>query len=192
MSVCRELRTTNQIEEFCKEVLGISGKQLEKVINKIEDEEAKLLAIKENENTYESTVFRNYRFRDKKKRRELISKIRLELLEKKRVDDETKIKLGVGGFLPKTTLKFEKIFFLVIGSPASGKTTISSKLADETGSILIDVDVAKRKLPEYSNNSKAATLTHKESQFICRPSGDFPYDPDNIMTQCLVQGSNIV
>ena len=82
--------------------------------------------------------------------------------------DDDKIKLGVGGCLPLPDghLNNDKQFYIVIGLPASGKSSISAKIADATGSAVLDSDFAKRKLPEFREKDNGASLVHKESQVI--------------------------
>lgn len=61
--------------------------------------------------------------------------------------------------------KKERKAWLVMGPPASGKSTLSDPLVKETGSLLIDADEAKKILPEY-NDGKGADAVHEESSQI--------------------------
>lgn len=55
---------------------------------------------------------------------------------------------------------------IVLGLPASGKSkTIAEPLAKETGSLIIDSDIAKEQLPEFDNGKLAGAL-HAESDLI--------------------------
>ncbi len=55
--------------------------------------------------------------------------------------------------------------FIIIGLPASGKSTFADPLVSEQGALLIDSDDAKKKMPEY-NNGILATAVHEESSNI--------------------------
>ena len=55
--------------------------------------------------------------------------------------------------------------FLIVGLPASGKSTISDPLVEEKGALLVDSDEAKKRLPEFSNGL-LATAVHNESDNI--------------------------
>lgn len=76
-----------------------------------------------------------------------------------------KIKFGVGGSKPSKLLSQKKAF-IVIGLPAAGKSGIANKIADITGSYIIDNDYAKRKIPEYYDSPIGASVTHEESDAI--------------------------
>ncbi|MGR5061989.1 hypothetical protein [Photobacterium sp. DNB22_13_2] len=98
----------------------------------------------------------------RKKLREDIFK---ELAFLERLDDDDDIKLGKGGALPKTEIKKEGKAFIIIGLPASGKSTIASQIADYYSAAIIDSDYAKRKFPEYSL-PQGASIVHDESTLI--------------------------
>jgi len=68
---------------------------------------------------------------------------------------------------------------LVIGAPASGKSTIVEDLAREHGSIVPDADAIKKMLPEYGIKGEGSQLVHAEStrlaaevRKIAREKGD--------------------
>ena len=61
--------------------------------------------------------------------------------------------------------KKEQKMFIIMGLPASGKSTFANKIKDETGSILIDSDFVKEKLPEFDGGDGAG-LVHNESKEI--------------------------
>jgi len=57
--------------------------------------------------------------------------------------------------------------YIVIGAPASGKSSLSVPLAKKTGSLIIDADMAKERLPEFiESDGKRADQVHEESQII--------------------------
>lgn len=187
----RHLSTYEEIETFLRDVLDLKGKSIMPMVQNIFAEEAKIIAASGKKQTYNSNSFRVKDYKDDETRESLRIRIVKELLTKRRIN-EAKIKLGRGGCLPLTEVKKEKKFYFLIGLPASGKSTISERIADLTGSVMVDADIIKRKLPEYSNNSEAAYLTHLESQYMARPSDDLPFCDYNLMSQCLVLGYNII
>lgn len=77
--------------------------------------------------------------------------------------------------------KKERKAWLVMGPPASGKSTLSDPLVKEMGSLLIDADEAKKKLPEY-NDGKGADAVHEESSKIAYA----------LFEQAVENGDNIV
>ncbi|MEC6900690.1 zeta toxin family protein [Photobacterium piscicola] len=98
-------------------------------------------------------------------RKLLREKIFTELAFGIRLDNDDNIKLGEGGALPKNEIKKEGKAFIIIGLPASGKSTIASKIADYYNAAIIDSDYAKRKFPEYSL-PQGASVVHDESTLI--------------------------
>ena len=61
--------------------------------------------------------------------------------------------------------KKEGKVWLVLGVPASGKSTFSDPLVEREGALLIDSDEAKKMLPEFSNGLLAGAV-HEESAAI--------------------------
>lgn len=98
-------------------------------------------------------------------RKSLRERIFKELAFSIRLDNDDNIKLGEGGALPKTEIKKEGKAFIIIGLPASGKSTIASEIADHYNAAIIDSDYAKRKFPEYSL-PQGASVVHDESTLI--------------------------
>ena len=57
--------------------------------------------------------------------------------------------------------------YIVIGGPASGKSSLADPLAKQTGSLIVDSDMAKERLPEFiESDGKRADQVHLESQRI--------------------------
>lgn len=57
--------------------------------------------------------------------------------------------------------------YIVIGAPASGKSSLVDPLAKETGCLIVDSDMAKERLPEFiESDGKRADQVHEESQLI--------------------------
>ena len=81
---------------------------------------------------------RDFEYRDDNKRKELRTQIKNELFNFSRMENDDELKLGVGGAKPCTEVKHESKAFFVIGPPASGKSGISSKIADLYGAYILD------------------------------------------------------
>lgn len=103
-------------------------------------------------------------------RRELRNRIVEELIGQRRPHRDDDITLGTGGALPIGGTRHTRFACIVLGSPASGKSSISAQIADENGAVIIDADFAKRKLPEY-DNGRGADLVHMESAQLVEGQG---------------------
>jgi len=183
----RMLDTDILVEHFVDNVLRIADiQQKVKAINAI-------AAAERNIRDYDLTPTlthrdnRDFRYRDDNEREELRTKIVTELADIKRLSDDELICLGKGGAKPLTDVKSERKAFYVIGPPASGKSGISSRIADMYGAYILDSDYAKRKLPEYQNQIGAATLVHEESSSLI-----FDRKEGNLMDYCVSNGYNII
>ena len=77
--------------------------------------------------------------------------------------------------------KKEGKVWLVLGVPASGKSTISDPIMEREGALLIDSDEAKKMLPEFSNGLLAGAV-HEESSDIAT----------NVMERAITNYDNIV
>ena len=71
--------------------------------------------------------------------------------------------------------------FIIVGAPASGKSTFADALIEEKGALLIDSDEAKKRLPEFSNGLLSAAV-HSESSNIA----------DAVLARAIDNGDNIV
>lgn len=143
--------------------------------------------------TISSSTFRALNYKTNLDRWCLRKKIVHELMHKIRINDDD-ISLGKGGALPKVEIKNNKQAIIVIGLPASGKSTISNKFAEKYGAIILDSDYAKRKLPEYKNYIVGATLVHEESDSIIFgfDDTDIPSDFKSLFQICSDSGTNII
>lgn len=72
--------------------------------------------------------------------------------------------------------------YIVLGPPAAGKSSVAEPLAKGTGSLIIDSDMAKKRLPEF-NNGKLAGAVHAESDHITT---------DFVLNRAMDNGDNIV
>lgn len=133
-----------------------------------------------NFNTYDNDDFRVKTYNEEDARWNLRNQIVEELITLKRLEKDEDINLTIGGACPLTELKKGKKAYLIIGLPASGKSSIANTIADSTGSLIIDSDYAKRKLPEFRQYEYGATLVHKESSMIVSSFKDKPKRYTNI------------
>ena len=199
----RKIETREEAELFCKnilffdtpeeELIGTKKEILNNAINDVLTQESLLSNLyKKQSNTFDSEVNRVEEFRSAAKREILRSNIAKSCLNELRLPEED-ITLDKGGMLPHSILKKKCQFYLIIGLPASGKSSISENLADITGSIYLDADIVKRKIPEFSVDTRGASLVHLESNYILRPSSDMGNIPEyNIMVNCFQNKCNIV
>ena len=77
--------------------------------------------------------------------------------------------------------KKEGKVWLVLGVPASGKSTFSDPLIEKEGALLIDSDEAKKLLPEFSNGLLAGAV-HEESAKIA----------DTIFSMAMANNDNMI
>lgn len=125
---------------------------------------------------------RHEEYRGEAERAALRQRVTDELINQQRLEDDDEIKLGQGGTLPKTPLRQERKFFLVLGPPAAGKSGIANKLSDAHGARIVDNDYAKRKIPEFEDRPEGAALVHEESATIA----------EQVLKHALTNGDNIV
>ena len=67
--------------------------------------------------------------------------------------------------VPSNFIKNEKKAVIILGPPASGKSTYANKIARNIGAAIIDADDAKKALPEFQNGLGAAAV-HEESSAL--------------------------
>ena len=140
--------------------------------------------------TFSSTRNRVQKYREDAAREELREIVLTELITKDRLDDDENIILGTGGAKPKQSIpRAELKAYFVIGLPASGKSTLVNKIADELGAMILDSDFAKRKLPEFDNTPAGANLVHKESSAIIWGNEE---DRPSLFEYCKTQRLNVV
>lgn len=78
-------------------------------------------------------------------------------------------------------VKCERKLTILIGLPASGKSTLSNEFSRDNSARIVDSDEVKKLLKEYNNGSNAS-LVHEESSKIT----------DVLFERCLARGENIV
>ncbi|MGZ9741014.1 zeta toxin family protein [Pseudomonas sp. GNP012] len=153
-----------------------------------------LLSKMAAENTLKRPNFRHPSYSSDEARKELRRKIFSELIGMNRIANDDEIRLGVGGISPPVgqDISNQRKAFILIGLPASGKSTISNKIADAYGAYIVDSDYAKRKFPEYKDEYGAA-LVHEESTLVTfgMDGNDFA-DELNVLEYCISQEVNVV
>lgn len=139
--------------------------------------------------TLSSRFKRDTRFRTKAARKRLQNTIIRELFHNLRLPDDDHICLGKGG-CRAASLKEERHALVILGPPASGKSRISTVLADWMGAVILDSDYAKRKLPEFATPGGGGVV-HRESSAII--DGDEEHDIiDCLFDRATDAGANIV
>ncbi len=181
----RELNTDIQVEQFVDGILCIRDKkEKRKAINRIASAERNLKDYRFF-STFKYRDNRDFEYRDDNVRAELRERIVNELFELTRLGNDEEISLGKGGAAPNSIVRQEAKAFYVMGPPASGKSGVSSQIADLYGCYILDSDYAKRKLPEYKNQIGAAALVHEESDAIV-------FGENGLMDHCMALRNNIV
>lgn len=159
----RNLDTQISADKFVEQVLGIlndDGSEAAKIVG------AELgLQSLEDCPTATHKDYRVAKYRSVKERQNLRNKILLELIDKKRLDNDDEIELGQGGAKPED-IQANLQAYIVSGPPASGKSKIAESLATQHGAYILDSDYAKRKFPEYRLYDAGASLVHEESDEI--------------------------
>ncbi|MCF6406903.1 zeta toxin family protein [Chitinophaga filiformis] len=161
----RLLRDDDSVEHFLVDVLQVDQRISPAIIRKIVTSEKMLMDFKDEENTLVSTKYRDRDYVNNVDRWKLRKQIIHELFTLKRRDNEDEIKLGTGGALPASGIRKDRKAYILIGPPASGKSTVANKIAEKEGAIILDSDYAKRKFPEFEYEC-GATLVQKESNNI--------------------------
>ncbi len=157
----RLLNDEDKTEHFITKVLNLNPKEFSRVYNKIVTAENNIVASMPYQ-TLNRTEYRDRRYVDDNKRIALRNRIVHELFTMHLLQNDDDIKLGLGGSY-LDNLKKQKQAFIIIGLPASGKSSVATDIATEKGAMILDSDFAKRKLPEYKNYAHGATVVHDES-----------------------------
>jgi len=177
-----------EAEKFAIDILNIKDEDaLEYATKKIVSVELQLQQL-HNLQTHTNKDYRVKRYRADFERNNLRKKIHDELISNARLLNEEEIRLGHGGALPSNAVvKYERRMYYVIGLPASGKSGIANLISDNDGAVIIDSDMAKRKIPEYTDMAGGATLVADESSAIIMSD-----ENQNLLQTCVQKGMNIV
>lgn len=159
------------------------------IAKRVRDAEA-IVAQTQGDPTISSEHNRDGNYRSSERREALREQIVEELFKFDRLDSDDGIELGAGGAKPqRSEPKAGKQAYIVIGLPASGKSTLVNRISDAFGAVILDSDFAKRKLPEFDDTFTGANLVHKESSTIVfGGSGGAP----SLLGVCVLSGLNVV
>ncbi|RZJ87490.1 MAG: hypothetical protein EOO60_12145, partial [Hymenobacter sp.] len=186
----RQLLTDALTTDFVKGVLGLNDpEQVAAAARHITNAEI-LEQVLSNRSTLKSKDFRDYRYAEEQSRPLLRERIAKELTGKKRLKEDDAIALGKGGARPRTALQSNGQAFILIGLPASGKSTVAAKVADHYGAIVLDSDYAKRKFPEF-DRVFGASLVHDESALVVFGNPDKPAEY-SVIKYCTDRKHNVV
>lgn len=173
----RLLQNQQQVNHFLHSVLNIDRAHYKHKIeyNVMTAEKGIIDGLMEP--TLTSLEYRDMTYRTEKDRLALRNQIVEELFNIDQLPNDDEITLKNGGAKPARTQRTQDAFILT-GLPASGKSSIATKIATEYGAYILDSDFAKRKLPEYDGFPWGASIVHAESRNIV-------FGPDSNSFQCL-------
>ena len=186
----RNLDNNDLMNEFLVHALDYEEcEKTSEIVTKLVGAEMRLSRLGD-ESTYDSTSFRSPSYKTEAERKKLRKEIFEDLISNARLPNDDKITLGNGGALPNgSSPRKGKHAFLIIGPPASGKSSIACEIADVKKAIILDCDYAKRKFPEY-NQDFGASLVHKESDMVVFNAPDkFSF---SVFQYCVAAGYNII
>lgn len=152
-NAARPLRNDAAIDDFLtnclsvKNALIVNGKKFEPsdISRRVRDAENSVEAVAD-ETTLNSQSCRDTKYRSDRERQDLRDRIVAELCTMSRLDSDEDIRLGSGGARPLSgKLRNERNAYLITGLPASGKSTLVNRIADDLGAMIVDSDYAKRK-----------------------------------------------
>ena len=190
----RLLNDYEKVERFIEDAIGIreiDNPNFSEMCQKILDAELALLGSN-NKCTLNDIEFRDRNYRSDESRVRLRKTIVNELLALCRLDNDDEIRLGCGGALPKDGIvSCDKVAYIVIGLPASGKSEISEVIADKYHAVIVDSDFAKRKFPEFSLQVGAHS-THDESTLVTFGNSGKYRNENSLFSQCIAESYNIV
>lgn len=190
MSFCRPLHDKVSTAAFLKGVLNITQKkEIDDAVMKITKAEL-LVSSCQNKDTLKCEDYRNPSYKTDEDRIILREKILNELIHKKRLDSDDAIKLKKGGACPKNPMCENKAY-IITGLPASGKSLVAAKVAEEKGAYILDSDFAKRKFPEYPDEYGASILHRESTLVVFGDDGDYK-DEKCLKGYCICNGYNIV
>lgn len=192
----RPLGRNEDVEDFLKTALELNYskvKSLKDIVAKIIDGELGISTFSKEHQTLSSKDLRHESCRNDAERWALRRQIIDTLLTKTRLDDDDKITIKKGGAMPKCGVRTAKKAYIVIGLPASGKSTIAVEIAEDNGAVILDSDYAKRKLPEFKTHLYGASIVHEESsRIITGFRHDNPHNLKALYERCIDLGYNIV
>ncbi len=190
----RPLIDKQSIEHFLIDSLELNkSKGFDDLVNKILNAEIGIIHNIKNQ-TLDTPNVRNSAYRADNERWQLRSQIVNNLITKQRLSDDNKITLRKGGALPQTAIQANGEAVILIGLPASGKSTIASNFADKLGAVILDSDFAKRMLPEFNSGGHGANIVHEESSEIIFGFNNIPQNIqiEPLYKKCIDNNYNII
>jgi hypothetical protein len=192
----RPLDHNQAVENFLELSLQLDYKsdlRLKGIIARIVDGELGVSKFNADSQTLTVPRMRRNDYRNENARWDLREQIIGDLWTKKRFVKDEKIELGKGGALPRAGKRDELQAFILIGLPASGKSSIANTIAEDYGAVIIDSDYAKRKLPEFSDHLYGASIVHEESSRITFGfQNNNPREIKSLYELCIAEGANMV
>lgn len=183
----RPLNNNLKVHDFLTRSLGMpSTRRLGDIVQQVVTAE-KLIESTTTEATLDHKVNRHPYYSTIEERKKLRKKIFGELIKKKLLRNDDKIRLGYGGVLPEK-LRGDRKAYIISGLPGSGKSHVASKVAENCYAAIIDTDFAKRKFPEYKL-PQGSTIVHKEAAKIMFEVGGDEPSVFEFMTR---RGANLV
>ncbi|WP_415720306.1 zeta toxin family protein [Photobacterium ganghwense] len=120
-----------------------------------------------------------------KARHSMRAQIARELSTQEIPHNDDEIRMGLGGCKPRVEALTERQAIILLGLPASGKSSVAQKMSDKAGAYIIDSDFAKRKFPEIAFPNGAG-WTHEESNKVVFKEEGGP------LAACLGYGYNMI
>jgi hypothetical protein len=195
----RRLKSEKDVQEFFEDVLGLPGagasndqraefKSIARSIAQIET----VIEDRYNCGTLKSDKHRAAEYSDPPSRIKLRERVVDELWLLSRTDDDTDICLGQGGARPQADVRRDHTAYIIVGSPAAGKSYLARLLSDQQGAYLLDPDYAKQKLPEFGSGEQAAVVHKESSMLVGAPKGDTLLGVSSLLDRCADEHMNIV
>jgi hypothetical protein len=130
--------------------------------------------------------YRSHKYSDEGNRQVLRHNILNSLITSRYSKDTSKKNsIGLLPSNPEVNIKQDSEAYIVIGLPASGKSSVADKIANEIGGMILDSDIAKIKFPEYSFKG-GASLVHDESRLLTFGPGEC------VLQYCLENKINMI
>ena len=188
----RNLKSKEQVADFLKNIVEIdcSEQEFQKYVQLIYTYETEFRTAYNKQTLYDKAL-RDPQYSDDLQREYLANLILQDLLTLPILDNEIDISQGIGGSLPQNLKpREERQAYYIIGLPASGKSCVANTLSTIYSACVIDIDIAKRKLPEYKK-IYGSCVTHSEANRIVFGTGRKGFD-NPLFSICTNRGWNIV
>ncbi len=188
----RNLKSKKQVADFLKNIVEVdcSEEEFPKYVQLIYTYETAFRTAYNKQTLYDKSL-RDPQHSGDLQRKLLGNVILQDLLTLPILDNEINISQGIGGSLPSSLKPREgRQAYYIIGLPASGKSCVANVLSIIYSACVIDIDIAARKLPEYSQ-IYGSCVTHSEANRIVFGTGKKGFDTP-LFNICIDRGWNIV